>query len=332
MKNRKVLLIALVIIAVILIVTAGGVLYILRPQRTYELNLPLTENIKSISVEREEKGGVIANNYMIEALMEKLNENKKTTKKESISDSPVNATDKLKFDFNFEQGASTISVYQKKGKYYLEQPYNGIYEISEEEYKLMDKIARATINGSASVIDAVVVKVNENHLSLMEKDDKKSLLTASFAKEGNIGFKQGQEVSVYSDGFIEETYPAGISGVNKIEITKEKSDIEISETAIKWFCNSIDKISVTVDELTKSGISFTIIDNNEVPYDYNIDFKIRKKVNNENGYTWENVDRISNKSIKLETYTEEAKNSKVTIIKNRCNWNEVYGELKERRI
>lgn len=242
MKNRKVLLIALVIIAVILIVIAGEVLYILRPQRTYKLNLPLTENIKSISVEREGKGGVIANNYMIEAFIEKLNENKKITKEESTSDSPRNATNEIKFDLGFKQGASRISVYKRKNKYYLEQAYNGIYEISEEEYKIMDRFARSVINESESVIDAVIVKVYEKSIMVMDLDDK-SLIDVSCLKTGNIGFREGQEVSIYFDGFIEETYPAGISGVNKIEITKEKSDVEIPKDILNRLNNILNRLN-----------------------------------------------------------------------------------------
>ena len=39
----------------------------------------------------------------------------------------------------------------------------------------------------------IVMKVNNNSLSMMELGSS-SLYTISFAREGNIGFKQGQEV------------------------------------------------------------------------------------------------------------------------------------------
>lgn len=333
MKNKNVLFITMIIIGLILIIIGAGLLYFARPKRTYELNLPIAENIKSISIQRNSKNGVIEKQYIIGEFINWLNENKKTTNKESISDLPRNATNEINFDFNFKQGASRISVYKKNDKYYLEQAYNGIYEISEEEYKIMDKIARSTINGSESVIDAVVVKADERTLAVMDIQDK-SLAYVSYAKEGNIGFKQGQEVAIYFDGMIQESYPAVISGVNKIEITKEKSDVQISENALRWFCNSKDKLSVKIEELTKNGISFIITDSNEVPcqYDYTSNFRMRKKVDGENADKFENIQKISNKSIKLENYIEDSEDAKQTIIKNSCNWIEVYGELKERRI
>lgn len=31
---------------------------------------------------------------------------------------------------------------KKRNKYYIEQPYNGIYKITEEEYKTIEKIVK----------------------------------------------------------------------------------------------------------------------------------------------------------------------------------------------
>lgn len=54
-----------------------------------------------------------------------------------MQDTPINADKVITVDFNFvETGVSTtmIFVYQKNSKYYIEQPYNGIYQISAEDY------------------------------------------------------------------------------------------------------------------------------------------------------------------------------------------------------
>ncbi len=65
-----------------------------------------------------------------------LNKEKRTTKEESIQDSPINVSDKIKIDFHFVNGGiSTLFIYQKNKYYYIEQPYNGIYKITENEYK-----------------------------------------------------------------------------------------------------------------------------------------------------------------------------------------------------
>lgn len=103
MKNKKVLYIAITIIGLILIIIGASLLYFARPKRTYELNLPIAENIKSISAQRDSKCGVISDNYMIGSFIEWLNENKKASQEESINDLPRNAKDIIVFDFNFKQ-------------------------------------------------------------------------------------------------------------------------------------------------------------------------------------------------------------------------------------
>ena len=51
--------------------------------------------------------------------------------------------DEIKVDFHFiEAGVSTIFVYKKNNSYYIEQPYNGIYQISGDEYNSIEKLVR----------------------------------------------------------------------------------------------------------------------------------------------------------------------------------------------
>ena len=51
------------------------------------------------------------------------------TKKESVQDCPQ-VESYIKIDFQFETGTSTIFAYEDSGKYYIEQPYQGIYKIA----------------------------------------------------------------------------------------------------------------------------------------------------------------------------------------------------------
>ena len=60
-----------------------------------------------------------------------------------ISAGDVNIDDEIKVDFHFiEAGVSTIFVYKKNNSYYIEQPYNGIYQISGDEYNSIEKLVR----------------------------------------------------------------------------------------------------------------------------------------------------------------------------------------------
>ena len=55
----------------------------------------------------------------------------------------MNIDDEIKVDFHFiEAGVSTIFVYKKNNSYYIEQPYNGIYQISGDEYNSIEKLVR----------------------------------------------------------------------------------------------------------------------------------------------------------------------------------------------
>ena len=127
-----------------------------------------------------------------------------------------------------------------------------------------------------TTIRAVIVKVSENSLLVYDG----TLYNVGFTKKGDIGFKQGQEVLIFFEGSVMETAPAQPVGVRKIKIIKEKSDREISEQILRYAYNSKDNVKVTVNEFTPTGITFTIIDTNELPYDYSHSYRIEKKVKN----------------------------------------------------
>lgn len=53
---------------------------------------------------------------------------------------PVNVENEIKINFKITNNEiKTIYVYKRKNKHYIEQPYNGIYEISEDEYNSIEK-------------------------------------------------------------------------------------------------------------------------------------------------------------------------------------------------
>ena len=87
------------------------------------------------------------------------------------------------------------------------------------------------IKNYMETIKAVVVKVNDNSMLVMGITDNLSgLMSVGFTDEGNIGYKQGQEISFKYNGSITDMYPPSLDKVDKIKITKEKSDVEIPES------------------------------------------------------------------------------------------------------
>ena len=134
MKKRYICIILIILFLVLIL----GAYYYFFNNRTYKLKLPEAEKIGSISLEQEENIKSIYENEKIQDVIYVLNG--KTTKKESIQDTPINASNKIKIEFNFkEEGKSVIFVYEKNNEYYIEQPYNGIYRISPDEYNSIEK-------------------------------------------------------------------------------------------------------------------------------------------------------------------------------------------------
>lgn len=229
------------------------------------------------------------------------------------------------------------------------------YEDFEEEYKDYENMT-FTLSG-------IVVKVNEKSLDVMGinngEDELNNLYSVSFAKEGNIGFKEEQEILIYFDGMVLETFPGQIHNVGKIEIIKEKSETEISADVLRFYNNSEDKVEVKISELTNKGITIEITDRNEIPYEYANEYVIYKEVKNENytgvgekigedtenstaGYTgtgteyiWEELEKDEDIDIK-ETIEELRYNLPnmdsefaYIIVGKKIDWTPFYGELED---
>lgn len=153
------------------------------------------------------------------------------------------------------------------------------YQQKMEEQKLEDE----KTNLGKGKLHAVIVKVyDSDQLLVMNIDKKDDIYYVSFGKNGDIGFKENQEVLIKFNGTILETYPAQIRSVSNIEILKESSDIEISDEVLKHAYSLKENVSVSVKELTKESIVLTIKDTNELPYEFADECKVLKREKNEN--------------------------------------------------
>ena len=133
-----------IIIFLILLFFITFILIVLN-KRNYELNLPKQEKLKSITIETQANQKEIIDAQEIQDIIYILNNSGKgrSTKQESINDFPVNTENIITVKFNFEEeGTSTIFVYIRNNNYYIEQPYNGIYKISGDEYNSIEKYIR----------------------------------------------------------------------------------------------------------------------------------------------------------------------------------------------
>lgn len=75
----------------------------------------------------------------IKDIMFIINDVKRTTSNTGILDNPVNVENVIKINIEYGKGNnSTVFIYKRKNKYFIEQPYNGIYRISHDEYNSIE--------------------------------------------------------------------------------------------------------------------------------------------------------------------------------------------------
>lgn len=183
---------------------------------------------------------------------------------------------------------------------------------------------KTNVQSTSYKTKAVVVKVDEKGLYAILKDNEE-LCRVGYAKEGNIGFKKGQEILIHFDGTVMESYPAQLGNVEKIEILHEKSSIEIPTSALQYCYNSNENVELTLKEFTKERVEIEIKDTNELPYDYSNYYAILRK--NENN--WEELVQVSSK-IYEPAPRQVDENSKLLTLT--FDILEKYGLLQERRI
>lgn len=136
---RKTLFAILVCGALVLGLTGCG------SKKEYTLTLPKEENIESVFFEKDNNKKEVKDTEEIKDIIYVLSDSGKgrTTNEESVQDYPVNAEDIIKIEFNLkDEKQSTLFVYKKNGKMYIETPYNGIYRINGDEYNSMEKYTR----------------------------------------------------------------------------------------------------------------------------------------------------------------------------------------------
>ncbi len=125
MKKNFLILAAIIIGILIIIVT-----YLFLTRESFSLKLPEIEKIVSIKLEEGKQIKIISDKNKIKTINEIIAKTNYKTHNKSKTEMPVGYNTLIKLSFNYEdEVATTIYIYTKNGKYYLEQPANGIYEI-----------------------------------------------------------------------------------------------------------------------------------------------------------------------------------------------------------
>lgn len=153
----------------------------------------------------------------------------KTTKLDSIYDTPANPDELYLVTFKDNASNSTSAyIYKRKNNYYIEQPYNGIYEIKEDEYnKIKNIIVTCDNTGAESKITIndknVSMTIKKNSLTNRGATLILSNLTDNLYSYGNPYFiekeKDGKWYKLYPIEQLYFTLPAyGLKAKQKVEL------------------------------------------------------------------------------------------------------------------
>lgn len=99
------------------------------------ITLPQADKITSIDITIKENTVSHSDKTWMSEIIADISSSE-PTKKESVQDFPQ-VESYIKIDLRHETGTITIFAYEDRGKYYLEQPYQGIYKI---ERKLFERL------------------------------------------------------------------------------------------------------------------------------------------------------------------------------------------------
>lgn len=132
-KSRKLFYLG----AVLLFIVVGFVIwYKYENRQVFILDIPNSHNLSSISYELESGLVTVMTEEEMDKILNGIYDLHLKTQSESVQDYPVDVEDlvAIRFYYKEEDTVGNFYLYKKKDKYYLEEPYNGIYKISEETY------------------------------------------------------------------------------------------------------------------------------------------------------------------------------------------------------
>lgn len=132
-KQSRIVKFLLVVFIICLVV--GILLYKYLSRDVYILDIPNSYNLDSIAVESDKGINTTSDEAEMDDILKGLDDLNLKTQIESIQDFPVNVSSLISIKFYYrEDSALSLYVYEKNNRYYLEEPYNGIYKLDENTY------------------------------------------------------------------------------------------------------------------------------------------------------------------------------------------------------
>ena len=101
------------------------------------ITLPQIDDITSVDITVGENKVNHTDKAWISEIISDISSSEPTSK-ESIQDTPQ-VENYIKIDFQFKTGTSILYVYEDSSKYYIEQPYQGIYKTDSQLFKRLQE-------------------------------------------------------------------------------------------------------------------------------------------------------------------------------------------------
>ena len=101
--------------------------------------MPQSSDVVSVDVIDGENTVNCSDKTWIDEMISSLSDSKPTNR-ESVQDSP-HVKDYMRIEINSQTEKTTVFVYKDKGKFYVEQPYNGICIIDAETYNQLKEVS-----------------------------------------------------------------------------------------------------------------------------------------------------------------------------------------------
>ena len=135
MKNKN-KIVSILIVMFVLCAICGIIWYKLETRQVYIPDIPNSHNLSSISYELESGSETVMTEEEMDKILNGIYALNLNTKSVSVQDYPTDTENlvSIRLYYKEEDTVGNFYIYKRKDKYYFEEPYNGIYKISEEDY------------------------------------------------------------------------------------------------------------------------------------------------------------------------------------------------------
>lgn len=132
-----------IIVLIVLFTISTASFFLFTKKETYTLNVPECGRVTSIVINSGTIKREVMNTGEVNDIIYVLKGNERSSKTESVNDYPSNIEKSIKLEFYFDKTEiATMFVYTRNNQYYIEEPYNGIYQMSGDEYNSIEKFVR----------------------------------------------------------------------------------------------------------------------------------------------------------------------------------------------